>query len=333
MNINDSPQLSAYNESLKDVGFMIKTFEDNNQKKNVIFVLDENVFIQNPIRILQCIELAIKYNLSIDDQTQKLMHENRFLIEKIQPEIVFEKLKQIMLSDDIKYYLENFYDLFFVIIPELGKSYNFNQYNDYHIYDVYNHTISVVSHTSPNLYLRLAALFHDIGKPDSFTQDDKGIGHFYGHALKSVEIFNEFAKKYNLDEKTRKIVSDLILFHQDELSKKNSNIYKFYKKFDMNNIGLLFMLKRADIMGQNPKYKKNRLERLELLEKKFLFIRDRIRGISYSGKNLVKIGVDKKIIKLVLDDIKYKIITGQLKDDSDEIDKYVSSKVLYKTNE
>lgn len=62
---------------------------------------------------------------------------------------------------------------FFEIIPELKEFDGFNQHNDYHIYDVYTHTIKVVKNVPKNIYLRLVSIFHDIGKPRAFELDEK----------------------------------------------------------------------------------------------------------------------------------------------------------------
>lgn len=96
-------------------------------------------------------------------------------------------------------------------------------------------------------------MFHDIGKPRVFELDEEQVGHFLGHTNISNDIFKSFANKYKLDNKTKKIVSDLVFYHEDDLSSKNNKIYNFYKKFNMNGIEMLFDLKRADMMSKNLK--------------------------------------------------------------------------------
>ena len=67
--------------------------------------------------------------------------------------------------------------------------------NSWHIYDILTHTACVVDNTPPVLHLRLIALFHDIGKVHTFTVDERGVGHFYGHnsvsAKRARELFNK----------------------------------------------------------------------------------------------------------------------------------------------
>ena len=138
----------------------------------------------------------------------------------------------------------------------------------------------------------------------------------------SANIFADFANKYKIDNKTKKIVSELILYHDDELSSKNNKIYNFYKKFNMNNIELLFELKIADIKSQNPSYI-DRIDKIKELEIKYLNIRDKYNSITYNGTNLISLGYTGKDIGLILDDIKRQIINNNLKNNIDSINKYI----------
>ena len=165
------------------------------------------------------------------------------------------KLLKILLSDDPYNNLKSNEDELFIFIPDLKICKGFNQNNPWHIYDVYEHILHVVNNVSCDITLRLAALFHDIGKPLSYTVDENKIGHFYGHWEKSKEIFDSFAIKYELDEKLSKIVSKLIYYH-------DANIYKLYKEdknrflslFSKMEVEMIYEIKRADLKAQNSKY-------------------------------------------------------------------------------
>lgn len=166
-----------------------------------------------------------------------------------------ENLIYTLLSEKPSFYILKNEEQLFKLIPELKICKGFNQNNDWHIYDVYNHILSVIDNVSPNIYLRLAALFHDIGKPLVYTEDEKGVGHFYGHWIKSKEIFDKFADKYNLDDYTKNIVSNLIYYHDVNISKLDENeINELLNIFNSNELQMLFELKRADLLSQNSKY-------------------------------------------------------------------------------
>lgn len=278
--------------------------------------------VNDPLRILRAIRLALKHNFNIDDNTKKQMIDKKELLNDVAPERIFEELKKIIVSNNVDKYMDEYREIFFEIIPELKECNGFNQHNDYHIYDVYTHTINVVKNAPKNIYIRLASIFHDIGKPRAFKLDENQVGHFLGHAHISNDIFKNFADKYKLDNKTKMIVSNLVLYHEDDLSSKNNKIYNFYKKFNMNRIEMLFDLKRADIMSQNQKYIA-RIEYINKLEEKYVAIRDKYNSITYSGDDLISLGYTGKTIGLILDDVKRQIINNRLDADTESINKYV----------
>lgn len=296
----------------------------NNINNKTITLVDPlgTGLVNDPLRILRAIRLTLKYNFKIDSNTKKQMIDKKELLNDVAPERIFEELKKIIVSDNADKYMDEYREIFFEIIPELKECNNFNQHNDYHIYDVYTHTINVVKNAPKNIYLRLASIFHDIGKPRASELDEKKVGHFLGHANISNDIFKRFADKYKLDNKTKKVVSDLVLYHEDDLSSKNNKIYNFYKKFNMNRIEMLFDLKRADIMSQNQKYIA-RIEDINKLEAKYVAVRDKYSSITYSGDDLISLGYTGKIIGLILDDVKRQIINNRLDDDTESINKYV----------
>lgn len=166
-----------------------------------------------------------------------------------------EELYNALLSPKPSSILKNREKELFCLIPELEKCKGFEQNSDWHIYDVYEHILHVIDNTSSNLVLRLAALFHDVGKPLSYVEDEKGNGHFYGHWEVSQRIFNEFASNHNIDINIRNRVSELIYYHDINLSKiNNGKLKELIDEFDNEDIMLLFELKIADLLAQNKKY-------------------------------------------------------------------------------
>ena len=169
--------------------------------------------------------------------------------------MTLEELYEILLNEKPSDILKNREKELFYLIPELEKCKGFEQNNDWHVYDVYEHILHVVDNVNPNLVIRLAALFHDIGKPFSYTEDNMGIGHFYGHWEISQKLFNTFANKYNIDANIRDRVSQLIYYHDINLSKlDNTELKEIIDKFNNEGILQLFELKKADLLAQNEKY-------------------------------------------------------------------------------
>ena len=181
--------------------------------------------------------------------------------------MTYLELKEILTSENPSEGLKAKEHELFNFIPELRKSKGFNQNNEWHPYDVLEHTYHVVDGVENDLILRLAALFHDIGKPYVYTEDENGVGHFYGHWEVSKDIFLKFAKKRNLDSKTRTLVSRLIYFHDLSTSKMTPEQLGYFSK---QEIIKLFKLKRADVLAQNPEKHEEILDKYELEEEEIL---------------------------------------------------------------
>ncbi len=166
-----------------------------------------------------------------------------------------EDLYKILLEERPSINLLRNEESLFKLIPELKTCKGFNQNSVWHIYDVYNHILHVVDETDSSLDLRLAALFHDIGKPKTYTIDENGEGHFFGHWNESIEIFKDFAKKNNVEEALKEKVIKLIYYHDIRINKLSKDeIIKIRKELDDEEITKLYSLKKADLLAQNQKY-------------------------------------------------------------------------------
>lgn len=140
------------------------------------------------------------------------------------------------------------------IIPELLRTKGFDQHTPYHNKDVFDHTMIVLDSIKPKLNLRMAALLHDISKPDCFTIDEKGRGHFYGHHIKSAEKSVIILKRLGYDDEFIEDVKILIRYHYlKDISIKEKGIKKFIEDVGANRLDDMFELNIADIKGKaNP---------------------------------------------------------------------------------
>ena len=150
------------------------------------------------------------------------------------------------------------------IIPELNKLKGFEQQTPYHDKDVLNHTMAVLDSIKPRLNLRMAALLHDIAKPDCFTVDEKGRGHFYGHHIKSAEESEAILSRLDYDYAFIVDVKTLIRYHyiKEIVSNiKENGIKKFVDSVGEERLDDMLELVRADMMGKpNP-------DNLEIVDK------------------------------------------------------------------
>ncbi len=166
-----------------------------------------------------------------------------------------EFLENILLSDRPSDFIIKNEEQLFSLIPELKKCKGFKQNNPWHIYDVYDHILKVVDLVPNDKITRFAALFHDVGKPEVYAEDEKGIGHFWGHWEQSCKIFRAFSVRHQLDADFSNSVLDLIFYHDLNFDKlTDGELKQILKKFDARKIQKLFAIKRADLLAQSPEY-------------------------------------------------------------------------------
>ncbi len=164
-------------------------------------------------------------------------------------------LEEILISDEVSSLIRENEDSLFSFIPELSLCKGFEQNNEWHIYDVYDHTLKVLDNLPNNIILRYVGLFHDLGKVNSYIVDEDGIGHFFGHWEKSRKIFLGFCKRNNISGDLVDVVSRLIYYHDINFNKISKDDLKaFLETFSIDDIKLLFVIKEADLLAQNPKF-------------------------------------------------------------------------------
>ena len=139
------------------------------------------------------------------------------------------------------------------IIPELLRLKGFDQRTPYHDKDVLEHTLAVVDGIKPKLNLRMAALLHDISKPDCFTVDERGRGHFHGHHISSAITSEKILRRLGYEEELILDVTILIRYHYiKELVNviKEKGIKKFVEAVGAERLDDMFELIRADMAGK-----------------------------------------------------------------------------------
>lgn len=299
-------------------------------ENKVVRLNDNNAELINadPLRILRGIRMSYKYDFNIDETTSEILHDKSRMLLEVSVERIHDELNKIIVCDSVDNAFLQYNSVFETIIPELSIMIGFEQNNPYHIHDVYKHTLEVLKKVKPNKITRLAALFHDIGKPETYTVDEQGIGHFYGHQDKSVEISEEILKRLKYSRRDIENVSHLIKYHDYAVPKDRKGGRKFLSKFGTELLDELFDLKQADILAQNPKHY-NRLNNLSdawktintIIEESLCFS---IKDLAVNGKDLISLGIPQGVlIKEILNDLLTRIINEEIANTKQEILPYV----------
>ena len=205
-------------------------------------------FTEDPLRILRGVRFAVRYGLTPEPETEKAMFGLVKLMDKLARERVMEelcKLLPLVSAGDLVRYAP----VILGVIPELKPSMGFDQRTHHHIYDVYTHTAHVVENVGQDLALRWAALLHDVAKPLTFTLDEAGDGHFYGHEEQSAMLADGILRRLKAPNALRQQVVLLIENHMLPLSADKKLLRRRITKLGFENVELLVQLQKADLIG------------------------------------------------------------------------------------
>jgi putative nucleotidyltransferase with HDIG domain len=138
-----------------------------------------------------------------------------------------------------------------LILPELSACRGIEQ-KGMHRFDVLDHLLFACDAADVQpLDVRLAALFHDIGKPQTRSIDQEGVYTFYNHETVSANIAENIMTRFRFPLKTTKTVSLLVrnhMFHY-ESEWTDSAVRRFILRSGIENLDMLFALRRADACG------------------------------------------------------------------------------------
>ena len=300
------------------------------QQKNIRCVGNAcSRFEEDALRILRALRFSSTLNFQIDPDTANALLEEKVKLCNISAERVREELIKLLCGKNCAQVLRAYGAVLAVWIPEILPMVGFQQHTPYHAYDVWEHTIGTVEAIQPIPVLRFTMLLHDIGKPNTFTQDEQGIGHFYGHGAVSKEIAKQVLERLKLDRKTKESVITLVKYHDIRCELSPIWIKKQLRKFGTNLFLQLLEVHKADITGQNP----NLLNRLEDIKKCEAMTKEilseppcfSVKDLAVNGSDLIAIGFSQgKTIGTILQFLLEAVIDETCKNEKQELLQYLN---------
>lgn len=232
-----------------------------NTNKNVL----NKKTTQIAIELLSLVRKAANNQIKIENQLEKQIKSQIDNIIKTNPSFLKNELTKIVLLEkpSTAFVLLTQLNILEILLPELYACIKIKQEEKYHKYNVFEHCLAAMDNTEPVLELRLAALFHDIGKVSTFKMINNKIT-FYNHEIVSARIAKTIMKRFEFSNKVINKVTELIKLHMFHYTKEWSNgaIRRFIKKahIDKNCINNLndhplFKIRRADRLGKGKNIK------------------------------------------------------------------------------
>jgi len=257
----------------------------------------------------------------IEEQTSEAIFRNKQLISKISIERIRDEFVKIISGKNAGSILRKYKDVIAVFIPEISAEFNFNQNSPYHKYDVWEHTIHAIDVFNDPI-IKLAMFFHDISKPECYTEDINGIGHFKGHALKGAEKTKYIMKRLKFSSKEIELVTDLVKHHSDEINteydiKKKLNLLGEKKFFHLLNVLRADCMSKQDFCKESlKKIKDIEVSAQNMIENNICYS---LPQMQINGNDLISIGFRGKKIGEILNSLLDMIMNKELKNDKTEL--------------
>lgn len=247
----------------------------------------QKTFNDDPLRIMRAARFAAKFNFEIEQKTFeaiKIMRERLSEGKVVSQERITDEFLKILMTDRPSIGL----DLLFksgvmeIIFPEISALEGTDQRKDYHHKNVFYHTLIVVdniSQTTDNLWLRFAALVHDIAKPRTKNFVEGTGWTFHGHEELGAKMMEKIFIRLKLPLNKLEYVKKLVRMHLRPIPLANDNVTDSAIRRLAAEAGEeleeLLKLCRADITSKNPDKVSKFMKNYEIVEKKIMEVQEK----------------------------------------------------------
>ncbi|MCH5260429.1 MAG: CCA tRNA nucleotidyltransferase [Lachnospiraceae bacterium] len=257
----------------------------------------EERFTEDALRMLRAVRFSAQLGYQIEENTKRAIRKlapNLKLIsaERIQAELV--KLVTSAHPDYLRVAYET--GITEQILPEFDICMKTEQNNPHHCYSVGEHILHSMMEIAPDKVLRLGMLFHDIGKPQTLTVDEKGITHNKGHAAAGEKMTGKILHRLRFDNDTINKVTKIVRYHDQEIGNTEGSVRRAINRIGEDIFPMLFAVRHADILAQSEYQREEKLKKLTYLEEIYDGICRRkeclsLKDLAVTGSDLIAIGV------------------------------------------
>lgn len=324
-----------------DYGDLVDPFDGvaHLKKKMIRTPLDPVVtFSDDPLRMMRAIRFASTLSFDIDPDTYQAIVSQRERLRIVSMERIIDELNKIILSPVPSYGFKLLFHsgLLKIFFPEMVALHGVDYVDNHAHKDNFFHTLQVldnVSKVSGDLWLRWAAILHDIAKPATKKFDPQAGWTFHGHEDKGARMTPGIFRRLKLPMGPDMLfVQKLVKLHLRPIALVNQVTDSAVRRLLYeagDDIDALMKLCRADITSKNPEKVAKYLRNFGLVEKKMVELedRDRIRNFQppVSGDEIIRWFnlAPGPIVGEIKDRIKDAILDGVIRNDREEAIQYM----------
>lgn len=271
-------------------------------------------FTEDALRIMRAVRFSAQLGYEIEENTKQAIIALAPNLKAISAERIQTELVKLVVSPHPDY-LRMAYDLGITreILPELDAAFETTQNNPHHIYTVGEHQLQCMKQIRAEKSLRLAALLHDIGKPETKETDENGIDHFHGHPAVGEEMAAGILRRLKFDNDTITKVRKYVRYHDYSIDTTPKAVRRAINKIGEEYFPQVLEIKRADILAQSLYQREEKEAHLVKVEQLYQEILAKnqcvsLKTLAITGKDLMGMGVPQGkeigvILQKLLEDV------------------------------
>ena len=279
----------------------------------------ERRFREDALRILRTLRFSATLGFAIEADTHRALRAKCGDLRYVAAERVREELTKLLCGGDVLRVLLEDAQVLGAVLPEILPCVGFDQHNRHHCYDVWGHTAHAVAAAPPEPVLRWAMLLHDLGKPQCFTLDEAGVGHFHGHHRPSAEMAETVCRRLRFDRAAAQQICMLVRYHDRPIPLTERAIRRAMNQLGVEGLRQLCAVKRADNLAQHPDYRgrQQEIDRGEAIMEELL-AQDAcfsLKQLAVNGRDMMALGLQGPAIGKTLQALLDAVMDGAVENE------------------